>query len=143
MLFRSILIRGNQIARERGVIIADTKVEFGIDPRECPDHAMREDGSVDWAAIDPHQVRLVLADEVLTPDSSRFWRASEWEPGRAQTSYDKQVLRDWLTGPESGWDRHGDTPPSPLPAHVVATTRARYVEAFEALTGNEFDPDPA
>ncbi len=139
----AILIRGNQIASERGVIIADTKVEFGIDPRECPDHAMREDGSVDWRAIDPHQVRLILADEVLTPDSSRFWRASEWEPGRAQTSYDKQVLRDWLTGPESGWDRHGDAPPSPLPPHVVATTRARYVEAFEALTGNKFDPDPA
>ncbi len=139
----AILIRGNQIASERGVIIADTKVEFGIDPRECPAHALNEDGSIDWTAIDPHQVRLVLADEVLTPDSSRFWRASEWEPGRPQTSYDKQMLRDWLTGPESGWDRLGDAPPPPLPPHVVAKTRERYVEAFETLTGQKFDPDPA
>lgn len=139
----AILIRGNQIARERGVIIADTKVEFGIDPRECPEQATRKDGSIDWTAIDSYQVRLVLADEVLTPDSSRFWRASEWEPGRTQTSYDKQVLRDWLTGPESGWDRRGETPPPPLPPHVVATTRARYVEAFETLTGDRFDPNPA
>ncbi len=139
----AILIRGNQIARERGIIVADTKVEFGIDPRECPPDVLREDGTIDWPQIDPHQVRLILADEVLTPDSSRFWRASEWESGRQQTSYDKQVLRDWLTSEASGWDRSsGDEPPA-LPPSIVATTRARYVEAFETLTGHEFDPDPA
>ena len=139
----AILIRGNQIATERGIIVADTKVEFGIDPRECPPEALREDGTIDWLQIDPHQVRLILADEVLTPDSSRFWRASQWQPGTAQTSYDKQVLRDWLTSDASGWDRSsGDEPPA-LPPSVVATTRARYVEAFEALTGAEFDPNIA
>ena len=68
---------------------------------------------------------LVLADEVLTPDSSRFWRAAAWEPGRPQTSYDKQVLRDWLTSPASGWDRASDTPPPALPHDVVTLTRAR------------------
>ena len=78
---------------------------------------------------------LTLGDEVLTPDSSRFWPASGWEPGRQQPSYDKQYVRDWLTG--SGWDK---TPPGPdLPADVVAGTRARYVEAFERLTGISFD----
>lgn len=135
----AILIRGNSIARERGIIIADTKVEFGIDPRECPEHAMREDGSIDWTLIEPHQVRLILADEVLTPDSSRFWRASEWEPGQRQTSYDKQVLRDWLTGPDSGWDRDSGAPPPSLPEEIVQRTRGRYVEAFETLTGEPFE----
>ncbi len=139
----AILIRANQIARERGIIVADTKVEFGIDPGECPTDALREDGTIDWVQIDPHQVRLILADEVLTPDSSRFWRASQWQPGRQQTSYDKQVLRDWLTGEESGWDRNSGEEPPALPPSVVATTRARYVEAFETLTGAEFDPNIA
>lgn len=114
-----ILERGNAIAEQRGILIADTKVEFGLDPRTG---------------------QLVLADEVLTPDSSRFWRASEWEPGRPQTSYDKQVLRDWLSSPESGWDRSSGEPPPPLPAEVVELTRARYLEAFEALTGRPFRP---
>ena len=78
---------------------------------------------------------LTLGDEVLTPDSSRFWPAAEWEPGHAQPSYDKQFVRDWLT--ESGWDK---TPPGPeLPAEVVDRTRAKYVEAFELLTGSSFD----
>ena len=99
---------------------------------------MREDGSIDWTAIEPHEVRLILADEVLTPDSSRFWRASEWEPGRQQTSYDKQVLRDWLTSSDSGWDRSSGAPPPPLPAEIVQRTRGRYVEAFEALTMQPF-----
>ncbi len=134
----AILIRGNSIARERGIIIADTKVEFGIDRRECPEHAMREDGSIDWTLVEPHQVRLILADEVLTPDSSRFWRASEWEPGRRQTSYDKQVLRDWLTSADSGWDQDSGAAPPPLPEEVVQHTRRRYVEAFETLTGEPF-----
>lgn len=114
-----ILERGNAIAEQRGILIADTKVEFGLDPRTG---------------------QLVLADEVLTPDSSRFWRASEWEPGRPQTSYDKQVLRDWLSSPESGWDRSSGEPPPPLPAEVVELTRARYLEAFEALTESPFRP---
>ncbi len=80
----------------------------------------------------------MLADEVLTPDSSRFWRAAEWAPGRRQTSYDKQVLRDWLTSAASGWDRSSGQPPPALPGEVVALTRARYVEAFETLTGRPF-----
>lgn len=117
-LTRAILARGNEIAADRGILIADTKVEFGLAP----------DGSGG----------LVLADEVLTPDSSRFWPAEEWEPGHSQPSYDKQYVRDWLTSPESGWDRaSGDAPP-PLPEHVVARTRAKYVEAYERLTGQRF-----
>ena len=87
----------------------------------------------DPAASDP--AALVLADEVLTPDSSRFWPAEEWVPGRAQPSFDKQFVRDWLTSPASGWDRHGHRPPPPLPDDVVDRTRDRYVEAYERLTG--------
>jgi phosphoribosylaminoimidazole-succinocarboxamide synthase len=100
-------------AREQGVIIADTKFELGLD----------EDGV------------LVLGDEVLTPDSSRFWPADGYEPGRSQPSFDKQYVRDWASG--SGWDK---TPPAPaLPDDVVAGTRARYVEAYERVTGEGFD----
>lgn len=108
--------RAEEIARERGIILADTKFEFGRGP----------DGAV------------VLADEVLTPDSSRFWPADKWQPGRSQPSYDKDVIRKWLTSPESGWDRTGDTPPPPLPLQVVELTRAKYVEAYERLTGDRF-----
>ncbi|MFD4997706.1 phosphoribosylaminoimidazolesuccinocarboxamide synthase [Streptomyces buecherae] len=104
--------RGRDIARERGIILADTKFEFGYDGE-----------------------RLVLADEALTPDSSRFWPADQWEPGRDQPSFDKQFIRDWLTSPASGWDRTGELPPPPLPAEVVEQTRAKYVEAYERLTG--------
>lgn len=115
-LTRRILQRGNEIAVDRGVIIADTKVEFGV----------RTDGE------------LVLADEVLTPDSSRFWPAESWEPGHPQPSYDKQFVRDWLTSAESGWNRSsGDEPPE-LPSDVVEQTRAKYVEAYERLTGRIF-----
>lgn len=103
--------RAHEIAADRGIILADTKFEFGRDAAG----------------------RIVLADEVLTPDSSRFWPMAEWEPGRAQASYDKQYVRDWLTSPASGWDRHGDTPPPPLPDDVVAKTRARYLEAYDRL----------
>ncbi|MCL1871110.1 MAG: phosphoribosylaminoimidazolesuccinocarboxamide synthase [Promicromonosporaceae bacterium] len=110
----AVYSRAEQIAREHGVILADTKLEFGVDPTS---------GAV------------VLGDEVLTPDSSRFWPADEWEPGHAQPSFDKQYLRDWLTSPESGWDRKQDTPPPALPADVVERTRARYLEAYERLTG--------
>ncbi|GAA4677151.1 phosphoribosylaminoimidazolesuccinocarboxamide synthase [Streptomyces chumphonensis] len=105
--------RGRDTARERGIILADTKFEFG--------HTAEGE--------------LVLADEVLTPDSSRFWPADRWEPGRAQPSYDKQFVRDWLTSDASGWDRRGEQPPPPLPPEVVERTRAKYVEAYERLTG--------
>jgi phosphoribosylaminoimidazole-succinocarboxamide synthase len=117
-LTRAILRRGNEIAAERGILIADTKVEFG----------RAADGSGG----------LVLADEVLTPDSSRFWPADTWEPGHPQPSYDKQFVRDWLTSPESGWDRRSAEPPPPLPAQVVEQTRAKYVEAYQLLTGETF-----
>ena len=106
--------RGEELARGRGILLADTKLEFG----------RRLDGT------------LVLADEVLTPDSSRFWPADGWEPGHAQPSYDKQYVRDWLTSPQSGWDRASDQPPPPLPDDVVERTRERYVTAYERLTGN-------
>jgi phosphoribosylaminoimidazole-succinocarboxamide synthase len=107
-----------KIARERGIILADTKVEFGYD-------------AVSGA--------ITLGDEVLTPDSSRFWDAATYRPGQAQPSYDKQYVRDWLTSAESGWDRSSDVPPPALPADVVARTRSRYVEAFEKLTGRSFE----
>jgi phosphoribosylaminoimidazole-succinocarboxamide synthase len=112
-----IYTRAEEIARGRGIILADTKVEFGID--------------VTTGVI-------TLGDEVLTPDSSRFWDASTYEPGKAQPSFDKQFVRDWLTSAESGWDRSSDAPPPALPADVVEKTRARYVEAYQKLTGRTF-----
>lgn len=114
-----ILARGNEIAAQRGILIADTKVEFGV----------RADGTV------------VLADEVLTPDSSRFWPADSYEPGRAQESYDKQYVRDWLTSSASGWDKASGEEPPVLPDDVVERTRAKYVEAYEAITGRTFSID--
>jgi phosphoribosylaminoimidazole-succinocarboxamide synthase len=105
------------VARERGIILADTKVEFGYDPVS---------GSI------------TLGDEVLTPDSSRFWDAATYQPGQAQPSYDKQYVRDWLTSAESGWDKASDAPPPALPEEVIARTRSRYVEAYEKLTGKTF-----
>ncbi|NRQ49415.1 phosphoribosylaminoimidazolesuccinocarboxamide synthase [Aeromicrobium stalagmiti] len=112
----AIYARAEQVARERGIILADTKLEFGARP----------DGTI------------VLGDEVLTPDSSRFWPADSWQPGRAQPSYDKQFVRNWLISPESGWDRAGDQQPPTLPAEIVDRTRARYVQAYEQLTGQTF-----
>ena len=103
----------NEHARERGVILADTKFEFGLD----------DSGE------------LVLGDEVLTPDSSRFWPADQYEPGRSQPSFDKQYVRDWASG--TGWDK---SPPAPeIPDDIVSGTRARYVEAYEKITGEPFD----
>ncbi|WP_199424430.1 phosphoribosylaminoimidazolesuccinocarboxamide synthase [Actinotalea solisilvae] len=113
----AVYARAEGIARERGVLLADTKLEFGR------------------ALEGPHTGALVLGDEVLTPDSSRFWPLDGWEPGRAQPSFDKQYVRDWLTSPASGWDRASDAPPPPLPDDVVERTQARYLEAFERLTG--------
>ena len=101
--------RSRDIAAERGIIVADTKLEFGRDA----------DGG------------LVLADELLTSDSSRFWPAESWQPGAPQQSFDKQFLRDWAT--RSGWD--GTEPAPQVPADVVAATRQRYVDAYERLTG--------
>jgi phosphoribosylaminoimidazole-succinocarboxamide synthase len=104
--------RGAEHAAERGIILADTKFEFGRDEND----------------------RIVLADEVLTPDSSRFWPADRWQPGKTPPSFDKQFVRDWATG--SGWDK---TPPAPeLPADVVEQTRAKYVEAYERVTERSF-----
>ena len=111
-----VYARAEEVARDRGIILADTKLEFG----------RRPDGTV------------VLADEVLTPDSSRFWPTSEWQPGRPQPSYDKQIVRDWLTSPASGWDKASGEQPPPLPPEVVERTRARYIEAYELLTGRTF-----
>jgi len=80
----------------------------------------------------------VLADEVLTPDSSRFWPADQWEPGHPQPSFDKQFVREWLTSPASGWSKSSSEAPPALPEDVVAQTRAKYVEAYERLTGETF-----
>lgn len=106
--------RAESIARERGVILADTKFEFGIDPATGA---------------------TMLGDEVLTPDSSRFWPADVWVPGRAQPSFDKQFVRDWLRSPAADWDPQGDATPPALPADVIDRTRDRYLEAYHRLTG--------
>ena len=111
----AVYSRAAEHAAGRGVILADTKFEFGLAGDE-----------------------LVLGDEVLTPDSSRFWPAEGYAEGRVQPSFDKQYVRDWLTGPDSGWDRAADVPPPPLPADVAAATRARYVEAYERISGRSF-----
>ncbi len=113
--------RAEALARERGIILADTKLEFGARVDSGPGVGV-----------------TVLADEVLTPDSSRYWPAADWEPGRAQDSYDKQIVRNWLLSPQSGWDRASGEAPPPLPPEVVDRTRARYVEAYELLTGERF-----
>lgn len=109
--------RALAVAQQQGMLLADTKLEFG--------HS-RTDGT------------LTLGDEVLTPDSSRFWFADQYREGVAQPSLDKQFVRDWLTSPASGWDRASDAPPPVLPAEVVEQTRARYVAAYERLTGERF-----
>ncbi|WP_026552823.1 phosphoribosylaminoimidazolesuccinocarboxamide synthase [Arthrobacter sp. H20] len=106
--------RAEKVARSRGIILADTKVEFGLST----------DG------------QITLGDEVLTPDSSRFWDAALYEPGQAQPSFDKQFVRDWLTSDASGWDRV--TAPPELPGQIIDRTRARYIEAYERLTGLTF-----
>ncbi|NLE97730.1 MAG: phosphoribosylaminoimidazolesuccinocarboxamide synthase, partial [Propionibacterium sp.] len=107
-----IYARAATMAAQRGIILADTKFEFGRRPGEAG---------------------LVLADEVLTPDSSRFWDAKRWNPGESLPSFDKQFVRDWLAN-ESGWDPNSDAPPPELPGEIVEATRARYLEAFERLT---------
>ncbi|MBX7432065.1 phosphoribosylaminoimidazolesuccinocarboxamide synthase [Mycobacterium sp. Y57] len=110
-------IQGADHALKKGIIVADTKFEFGVDAHG----------------------RLKLADEVFTPDSSRYWSAADYREGVVQNSFDKQFVRNWLTSPASGWDRHGDRPPPPLPADIVEATRARYIEAYERISGLRFD----
>ncbi|UXA17419.1 phosphoribosylaminoimidazolesuccinocarboxamide synthase [Mycobacterium sp. SMC-4] len=115
---------GAQHALTKGIIVADTKFEFGVGANG----------------------ELTLADEVFTPDSSRYWRAEDYCEGAVQNSFDKQFVRNWLTGPDSGWDRAGDQPPPALPADIVDATRARYIEAYERISGQRFDDwigDPA
>jgi len=110
-------LQGAGHALTKGIIVADTKFEFGVD----------RDGD------------LRLADEVFTPDSSRYWRAEDWREGVVQQSFDKQFVRNWLTGPESGWDRNGDQPPPALPPDIVEVTRAPYIEAYERISGLRFE----
>ena len=116
-LSRLIYERGRSIAAPRGIIIADTKFEFGRDSAG----------------------RIMLIDEVLTPDSSRFWPADHYQPGRSQPSFDKQPLRDYLDGERRGGRWNGDAPPPPLPAAVVEATSARYLDAFRRITGADLD----
>lgn len=105
-----------ELAADKGIILADTKFEFGLD----------EAGN------------LVLADEVLTPDSSRYWPMDGYEEGKVQPSFDKQYVRNWLTSAKSGWDKDSGVAPPPLPGSVVEATRDRYVEAYERITGTKF-----
>ena len=104
------------LAEEKGIILADTKFEFGLD----------------------QDATLVLADEVLTPDSSRYWPADSYVEGEVQPSFDKQYVRNWLTSDASGWDQAADGTPPQLPADVVSATRLRYIEAYERLSGERF-----
>lgn len=112
-----IYVQAADHALTKGIIIADTKFEFGTDG----------------------EGNLVLADEIFTPDSSRYWPAEDYRAGVVQTSFDKQFVRNWLTGPESGWDRKGSQPPPPLPDDIIDATRARYINAYERISGMSFD----
>lgn len=112
----SIYSQAADHALAKGIIIADTKFEFGLD----------------------NEGTLVLADEVFTPDSSRYWPVDTYREGVVQPSFDKQFVRNWLTGTESGWDRYGSTPPPPLPDEIVKATRERYIEAYERISGRSF-----
>jgi phosphoribosylaminoimidazole-succinocarboxamide synthase len=116
-LSRLVYTRGRDIAAERGIIIADTKFEFGRDGED----------------------RITLIDEVLTPDSSRFWPAEHYQPGRSQPSFDKQPLRDYLDGERKAGRWNGEAPPPVLPEHVVKATSARYLDAFRRITGSELN----
>lgn len=115
----TIYAAASEHAATRGIILADTKFEFGF-----------AQGATEGA--------LVLADEVLTPDSSRFWPTDGYQAGQVQPSYDKQFVRDWLTGAEAGWDRASEVPPPPLPDDVVAATRDRYRHGYEKVSGRSF-----
>ena len=116
----AVFDRASSLAAERGLLLADTKFEFGL------------------GTSGPLRGRIVLADEVLTPDSSRYWDSASWRPGGSQPSFDKQFVRDWLVH-ESGWDRTSGEAPPALPDHVVEQTRAKYVEAYERVTGQRWE----
>ena len=105
----------------KGLLLADTKFEFGV------------------ALGGKYKGQIVLGDEVLTPDSSRYWEKELWNPGGPQPSFDKQFVRDWLTSPASGWDKNSGEAPPPLPQEIVEKTRAKYVEAYERITGSKFE----
>src|ERR1700761_7641438 len=111
-----IYVQAADHALTKGIIIADTKFEFGINP----------DGD------------LLLADEIFTPDSSRYWPADEYQAGVVQKSFDKQFVRNWLTSPEAGWERYGSQPPPALPDHIIEATRDRYIDAYERISGLSF-----
>ena len=111
-----IYVQAADHALRKGIIIADTKFEFGTDP----------DGN------------LILADEIFTPDSSRYWPAEDYQAGVIQNSFDKQFVRNWLTSSESGWDRNGTQAPPPLPDYIVEATRDRYINAYERISGLSF-----
>ncbi len=111
-----IYVQAADHSLKKGIIVADTKFEFGTDPAG----------------------NLVLADEIFTPDSSRYWPAADYREGVVQTSFDKQFVRNWLTSEESGWDRHGSQPPPPLPNDIIEATRERYIEAYERISGLKF-----
>ena len=111
-----IYVQAADHALRKGIIIADTKFEFGTD----------------------RAGNLLLADEIFTPDSSRYWPAHEYQVGLVQNSFDKQFVRNWLTSPQSGWDRHGTHPPPPLPDDIIQATRDRYIDAYERISGLSF-----
>jgi phosphoribosylaminoimidazole-succinocarboxamide synthase len=113
----SVYRLGVDLAAHHSVIVADTKLEFGLDANGV----------------------LTLGDELLTPDSSRFWPADQWRPGRSQPSFDKQFVRDWLTSPQARWDRDSGQPPPPLPGHIVQQTRETYLAAYHRITGLTWD----
>ena len=112
-----IYVQAADHALKNGIIIADTKFEFGVDEND----------------------NVVLADEIFTPDSSRYWPTDGYHAGKVQPSFDKQFVRNWLLSSESGWDRNGSAPPPPLPDDIVVATRERYVEAYERISGLKFD----
>lgn len=109
--------RASQITNSKQILLADTKFEFGLDEFN----------------------ELVLADEVLTPDSSRYWPKETWQDGKSQNSYDKQFVRDWLTSSESGWNKNTNTPPPPLPELIIEKTQEKYQEVFKVLTGKNYE----
>ena len=111
-----IYVQAADHALRKGIIIADTKFEFGTD----------------------REGNLILADEIFTPDSSRYWPAEDYRAGVVQNSFDKQFVRNWLTSSESGWDRHGSQPPPPLPDDIIDATRDRYINAYERISGLSF-----
>lgn len=119
-LTMSVYQSAADIALRQGIILADTKLEFGL------------------GISGSHAKQIVLADEVLTPDSSRFWPAENWQPGQTQESFDKQYVRNWLLSAESGWDKNSGEAPPPLPEEVIAKTRDRYTQAYQKLTGKPF-----